>query len=253
MRGCECQSTAGFAHVSCLARQAKIYFAEIEENYSDDAELDARWERWRTCGLCDQEYHGIVRCALGWACWKTYVGRPEEDWDRIDAMTELGNGLHDAKHHEDELSVREAELSTRRRLGADEYELLVAQGNLACTYRSLGRLEDALRLQRDIYSGCVRLDGEEDPATLVEASNYANGLVDLRRFEEAKSLLRKTIPIARRVLGDGHELTLRMRSMYSDAEGKRDQKQDEPGTSSYDYKCYAEAVRIQKRREGGGA
>ena len=108
-------------------------------------------------------------------------------------------------------------------------------------------------MQRDIYSGCVRLDGEEDPATLVEASNYANGLVDLRRFEEAKSLLRKTIPIARRVLGDGHDLTLRMRSLYSDAEGKRDQKQDEPGTSSYDYKCYAEAVRIQKRREGGGA
>ena len=99
----------------------------------------------------------------------------------------------------------------------------------------------------------MRLDGEEDPATLVEANNYANGLVDLQRFEEAKSLLRKTIPIARRVLGDGHELTLRMRSMYSDAERKRDPKQNEPGTSSYDYKCYAEAVRIQKRRGGGGA
>ena len=85
-------------------------------------------------------------------------------------------------------------------------------------------------------------------------NNYANGLVDLQRFEEAKSLLRKTIPIARRVLGDGHELTLRMRSIYSDAEEKRDQEQDEPGTSSYDYRCYAEAVRMQKRRrEGGGA
>ena len=131
--------------------------------------------------------------------------------------------------------------------------MLVAQGNLACTYRSLGRLADALRLQRDIYSASLRLDGEEDPATLVEANNYANGLVDLRRFEEAKSLLRKTIPIARRVLGDGHDLTLRMRATYSDAECKRDQKQDEPGTSSYDYKCYAEAVRIQKRREGRGA
>ena len=135
---------------------------------------------------------------------------------------------------------------------AHQYELLVAQGNLACTYRSLGRLEDALRLQRYIYSDCLRLDGEEDPVTLVEANNYANGLVDLRRFEEAKSLLRKTIPIARRVLGDGHELTLRMRSTYSDAEEKRDQEQDEPGTSSYDYRCYAEAVRIQKRRGGGG-
>ena len=27
--------------------------------------------------MCEQEYHGVVACALGWACWKTYVGRPE--------------------------------------------------------------------------------------------------------------------------------------------------------------------------------
>ena len=168
-------------------------------------------------------------------------------------MSQLGNGLSGVDRHEDALSVREAELARVRRLGASEQAILEVENSLACTYRSLGRLEDALRLQRDIYAACLRLDGEEDPATLVEANNYANGLVDLRRFEEAKSLLRKTIPIARRVLGDGHDLTLRMRATYSDAECKRDQKQDEPGTSSYDYKCYAEAVRIQKRREGGGA
>ena len=30
-----------------------------------------------TCSLCEQEYHGDVQCALGWACWKTYVGRSE--------------------------------------------------------------------------------------------------------------------------------------------------------------------------------
>ena len=117
---------------------------------------------------------------------------------------------------------------------------------------------EALRLRRDVYLKLLKLHGKEREGTLRAANNYAADLVCQKRrsqkhFEEAKSLLRKTIPIARRVLGDGHELTLRMRSMYSDAERKRDQKQDEPGTSSYDYKCYAEAVRMQKRREGGGA
>ena len=37
--------------------------------------------------------------------------------------------------------------------------------------------------------------------TLREANNYAISLSKLQRYEEAKSLLRKTIPVARRVLG----------------------------------------------------
>ena len=36
----------------------------------------SKWRRWDTCSLCEQDYHGVVSCALGWACWKTYVGRP---------------------------------------------------------------------------------------------------------------------------------------------------------------------------------
>ena len=49
------------------------------------------------------------------------------------------------------------------------------------------------------------------------AYNYANSFSELRRFEEAKALLRKTLPVARRVLGESHELTLRMRRIYADA------------------------------------
>ena len=33
-------------------------------------------------------------------------------------------------------------------------------------------------------------------------------LLDLRRFKEAKRVLRKVVPVARRVLGNHHELTL---------------------------------------------
>ena len=36
-----------------------------------------------------------------------------------------------------------------------------------------------------------------------------------KRFEEAKGLLRKTIPAARRVVGESHELTLRIRWSYA--------------------------------------
>ena len=48
---------------------------------------------------------------MGWACWKTYVSRPEADTARKLAMTVLGNGLSAAKRHKDALPVKEAELS----------------------------------------------------------------------------------------------------------------------------------------------
>ena len=45
--------------------------------------------------------------------------------------------------------------------------------------------------------------------------NYAISLVCLKRFEEAKSLLRKVMPVARRVLGENASLTLVMRWTFA--------------------------------------
>ena len=39
----------------------------------------------------------------------------------------------------------------------------------------------------------------------------------MNRFEEAKALLRKTLPVARRVLGENKEVTLGMRRNYAEA------------------------------------
>ena len=58
-------------------------------------------------------------------------------------------------------------------------------------------------------------EGEEGEYTLTAANNYADSLSSLQRFEEAKLLLRKTIPVARRVLGEGDSTTLRMRKCYA--------------------------------------
>ena len=74
VRGCACRGTAGVAHVSCLAEQAKILVAEVEENNLGYNALNERFARWSTCSLCEQNYHGVVRCALG-AGRRTWGGR----------------------------------------------------------------------------------------------------------------------------------------------------------------------------------
>ena len=56
-------------------------------------------------------------------------------------------------------------------------------------------------MQKAVYLGRLRIWGEEHRDTLLAANNYTATLVVLRRFEEAKALLRKTMPVARRVLG----------------------------------------------------
>ena len=217
VRMCACRGTAGFAHVSCLAEQAKILVAEGEENNLGNDALQLRWDRWHTCSLCEQRYYGIVKCALGWACWKTYVGRHEAEVARDMAMNLLGNGLTAANYHEDALTVKEAELAMRRRLGSSEQNVLVAQGNLANTYAQLGHYDETLRLQRDVYSGTLKLHGEKNVQTLGAAFNCANTLFGLNRFKEAKSVLRKMVPVARRALGDPNDLTLSMRKLYARA------------------------------------
>ena len=64
-------------------------------------------------------------------------------------------------------------------------------------------------------------DASPPERTIISALNYVVSLLDLERFEEAKKLLRKTIPVARRVLGEGDGLALKMswnyaRALYKD-------------------------------------
>ena len=142
------------------------------------------------------------------------MGRPEENPARRQAITQLGNGLCAADHHEDALSVREAELAMERRFGAPEQNILAVQTNLSNSYQNLGRYEEALQMDRDIYYGRVKLDGKENSHTISAAVNYADSLMEFERFTEVKSLLQEVIPMAQRVLGETNITTLRLRWLY---------------------------------------
>ena len=52
---------------------------------------------------------------------------------------------------------------------------------------------------------------------LLAANNYANCLNELKRYQEAKKVLRKLMPVARRTLGEDNYLTLLMRWNYAEA------------------------------------
>ena len=67
----------------------------------------------------------------------------------------------------------------------------------------------------DVYSGRLKLNGEEHKSTIRAANNYASSLVSLQRSEEGMSLLRRTISVAQRVIGECDELTLGMRAIYA--------------------------------------
>ena len=72
-------------------------------------------------------------------------------------------------------------------------------------------------MRRDVYSGTLRLHGEEHEKTVQAAFNYANTLFVLKRYKEAKALMCKAMPVARRVLGENYELTLKIRNIYARA------------------------------------
>ena len=63
----------------------------------------------------------------------------------------------------------------------------------------------------------MKLYGEEHKETLQAATNYASALSILERYGEAKTLLRKTVPVAQRVLGPSHEFLFRTRGCYGQA------------------------------------
>ena len=131
-------------------------------------------------------------------------------------MTGLGNGLHSAKRYEDALTVREADLALARRFG-ETRNIIATLSNLASAYDELGRRSEALSMRQEVYSVTLQLFGEEHIESLIEANNLAKILTRQQppRLEEAKSLLRKTIPVARRVLGASNDLTLRIRASYA--------------------------------------
>ena len=199
MRGCACRGTAGFAHV-CLAEQAKILF---ERPWRVGVrKWNERWARC-TCGLC--EHVPRRRSARSGGRAGRRGGRRRTG--SALAIEVLGNGLF-SSDNEAALSVQLAELAMKRRLGSREENALSRRTILQTPWR------DASKSPRtaEVYSTFETLWRKRE--NLISANNYASTLVTLEQHKKL-SVLRKTMPVARRVLGEGNDLTLRLRWNYA--------------------------------------
>ena len=218
------------------------------ENNLDWMSLNARWERWYACSLCEQKYHGVVNCALGWACWKACRAGRRRTGSRS-AMSQLGAGLYEATRYEDALPVMEAELSMKRRHGASGSGCSLFRTILRPRILRSDGPEEALQIKRDAYSGCVICLARNMKRPSV-ANNYAPALVDLERLEEeARRCCARTIPVTRRVLSDSSRTTLVQRcnyaeSLYEDPEATLDDLREAVTTLE-------EVERIARRVLGG--
>ena len=190
VRGCACRGTSGFAHISCLARQANTTSGQ---KLGSDKLL-----RWISCGLCEQEYHGPVSLALTRACASTYASRSSCDEIRFAAQRAVANQL---SGHEAVTFCEQMLSDVQQNSFVGKASLIDVNEKLATAYGNVGRYDDALALWQEVHARNAALRGSEDEETLFCAGVEAHCLVATGRYDEAKTLLRDTVmPVARRVL-----------------------------------------------------
>jgi serine/threonine protein kinase/tetratricopeptide (TPR) repeat protein len=112
-----------------------------------------------------------------------------------------------SRYKEAESLFREILETSRRVLGEEHPQTLLAMTGLANTYQIQERLDEAEALQRETLEIQRRVLGEEHPQTLMNMSNLGFAYWRHGRYVDAEPLLRKTLEIQRRVLGEEHPET----------------------------------------------
>ena len=82
----------------------------------------------------------VVYCALGWACWKTYLGRPEANWARA-FYADTGAALGDLR--EAVSTLEDAGRIARRVLGGAHPLTVDFEANLRHAQAVLRAREEA--------------------------------------------------------------------------------------------------------------
>ena len=195
VRGCACRGESGYAHVSCLARQAHIHFGDNLAKGMQSADNDVVFVRWNECRLCDQSYYGPVGTAIAWACLASYASRARNDGVLLSAMGLLARFLDLDKRHAEALKIREDAWEIVRHW-EDESSRIVVRGDLAQSYEECDRFADALEIWRDLYERQKKLRGPKHERTLMNHTKVAWTLMHVNGHAEAAGIMRATLRIA---------------------------------------------------------
>jgi tetratricopeptide (TPR) repeat protein/MinD-like ATPase involved in chromosome partitioning or flagellar assembly len=132
-------------------------------------------------------------------------------------VTRLANELGGAPVDEAFAVVGNSDAS----LGANHPDTLRARNNLANSYRSAGRIPEAITIQEAVLADFERIFGPDHPDTLRSRNHLANSHQDAGRIAEAITIREAVLVDFERILGADHPDTLRSRNhlanSYQDA------------------------------------
>ena len=116
------------------------------------------------------------------------------------------------------LPVFEAHLAlVRRYYSGEEEPILGAQSNVVSCLDDLGRLDEALVLQRGIYARWAAR-GISQKYTIMSGYNLAITLLKVGLWDECKTSVRdQLLPAARQTLGSDDDVTLALSRILADA------------------------------------
>ena len=254
VRGCACRGEAGFAHLSCLARNAQTVVdgispgavAIIKTMFDVDL-LMGIYGKWGTCGLCHQDFTENVRLALGWECWNTHSARDESDSFRLMALAVLGRGfLNQSGHEQEAVALYETIVATIRRNWPDNRnEIMQMNANLAAAYERAERVEESIALKRECLHEAKAMTGPRSELTTVCANNLGCALMAKGSFTEAKTLLKAQLAYQADAELDNelsiHLLTNYAKALYKNSEAVPDDLLESIATYE---KCLTAARRL---------
>ena len=218
VRGCACRGESGIAHLSCLVQMAARVPTHIVAGANS---------KWLRCGVCEHLFDDKVSHALSWAAWREFV-RPPAEWPeefaeimwkeaQEGAACNLTRSLCMIGRSEEALPIAEMYLeSLRERQPDDRYHpdeqaralvleakqanILGAQGMIVRIMVDLGRHEEALELQREVFAGSIELDGLEHKDTIYQGSVLVVALLKVNRVAESQELADELLAAADQIL-----------------------------------------------------
>ena len=175
MRGCSCRGTAGFAHVSCLGGAGEDFGRggrgeHLAPMMRDGGTVGNVQPVRATVPWCRalRAQLGVLEGVRGPAGGETLLGLLaciQPAWERFIRRQTITRTCCPCK---------EAELAMKRRMAVTDRRHSRRAGQSCENVFALGRFEEALPMDREVYSGTFEALGWKIIETLIEASHVAS-------------------------------------------------------------------------------
>ena len=160
----------------------------------------------------EREAEPLLRQAIDLATRLPPARRGDVSVAQIDLAVLLGNQGH---YPESTQIARQAVDSAQQYFPANHPYVLMAEQTYAMALLNQRKAREVEPIQRDIIARSTRINGPDARDTLISRVQLSETLIDLGRFEEAKTLLQSTAEALERVEGSDNRYTTGAWADYS--------------------------------------